>query len=105
LTITDSHHHDDITIPLDLSGCMTHFKHRLPTKKDMMSLQQYCLTQGDTPWNPSPFSEKVADVFYKQVIDRESYNANSMKLFPYDPSDTYENSIIGNLLFCHFVLK
>jgi hypothetical protein len=33
-------------------------------------------------------------VFYKQVIDTESYNANSMKLFPYDPSDTYENSII-----------
>jgi hypothetical protein len=35
------------------------------------------LTQGDTPWNPSSFSDQVADVFYKQVIDTESYNANS----------------------------
>jgi hypothetical protein len=36
-------------------------------------------------------------VFYKQVIDidTESYNANSMKLFPYDPSGTYEYNIIG----------
>jgi hypothetical protein len=31
-------------------------------------------------------------VFYKQVIDKESYNANSVKLFPYDTSDNYENS-------------
>jgi hypothetical protein len=61
------------------------------------------LAQGDTPWNPSTFTDQVADVFYKQVIDTESYNANSMKLFPYDPSDIYENSIIENpavLSFC-----
>jgi hypothetical protein len=95
LTITDSNHHDDVTISLELAVCMVHFNHRLPAKEDMMSLQQYCLTQGDTPWNPSTFTDQVADVFYKQVIDTESYNANSMKLFPYDPSDTYENSIIG----------
>jgi hypothetical protein len=103
LTITDSHHHDDITIPLELAGCMVHFKHRLPTKEEFTSLHQYCLTQGDTPWNPSAFSDQVADVFYKQVIDMESYNANSMKLFPYDPSDTYENIINGKpaiLTFC-----
>jgi hypothetical protein len=56
----------------------------------MMSLQQYCFTQGDTPWNPSTFTDQVADVFYKQVIDTGSYNANSMKLFPCDPSDTFE---------------
>jgi hypothetical protein len=87
LTITDSNHHDDITIPLELAGCMVHFKHRLPTKEDIMSLQQYCLKQGDIPWNPSTFTDQVADVFYKQVIDTESYNANSMKLFPYDPSE------------------
>jgi hypothetical protein len=95
LTITDGNHHDDVTIPLDLAGCIVHFKHRLPTKEDMTSLQQYCLTQGDTPWNRTTFTYQVADVFYKQVIDTESYNANSMKLFPYDPSDTYENSMIG----------
>jgi hypothetical protein len=27
------------------------------------------LTQGDTPWNPSSFSDKVADKFHQQVID------------------------------------
>jgi hypothetical protein len=83
---------------------MVHFKHRLPTKEDIMSLQQYCLTQGDAPWNPSAFTDKVADVFYKQVIDMESYNANSVKLFPNDPYDTYENrGVVGkpaNLTFC-----
>jgi hypothetical protein len=49
LTITSSNHHDDITIPLELAGCMVHFKHCLPIKKDFISLQQYCLKQGDTP--------------------------------------------------------
>jgi hypothetical protein len=42
-------------------------------------------------------------VFYKQVIETESYNANSMKFFPYDTSDTYENNIFGKpdiLAFC-----
>jgi hypothetical protein len=98
LTITDNNHHDEVNIPLDLDGCMVHFKHRLPTKENIMSLQQYCMTQGDTPWNPSTFTDQVVDVF-----DTESNNANSMKLFPYDPSDTYENSIIGKpaiLSFC-----
>jgi hypothetical protein len=82
LTITDKNHHDDVTIPLELAGCMVHFKHRLPSKENMMSLQQYCLTQEDTTWNPYTFTDQVADVFYKQVIDTdtESYNANSMKL-------------------------
>jgi hypothetical protein len=48
------------------------------------------LTQGDTPWNPSTFTDQVVDVF-----DTESSNANIMKLIPYDASDIYENSIIG----------
>jgi hypothetical protein len=26
LTITDNNHHDDVTIPLELAGCMVHFK-------------------------------------------------------------------------------
>jgi hypothetical protein len=38
MIITESHHHDDITIPLELAGCMIHFKHRLPTKEEIMSL-------------------------------------------------------------------
>jgi hypothetical protein len=29
------------------------------------------MTQGDTPWNPSSFSDQVADKFYQQVIDNE----------------------------------
>jgi hypothetical protein len=40
---------DVLTIPLDLSGCMVHFKHRLPTAEEIASLKQYCLTQGDVP--------------------------------------------------------
>jgi hypothetical protein len=70
LTITDSNHHDDITIPLDLSACMVNFKHRFPTKEDFKSLQQYCLTQGDTSWNPSTFTAQVADVFYNKSLTR-----------------------------------
>jgi hypothetical protein len=38
MTITDSNHHDDIIIALELAGCMVHLKHRLPTKEDIMSL-------------------------------------------------------------------
>jgi hypothetical protein len=43
---------------------MVHFKHRLPTAEDMSSLKQYCLTHGDAPWNPSSFSDQMADKFY-----------------------------------------
>jgi hypothetical protein len=68
----DTNHHDDITIPLELAGCMIHFKPRLPTKEEIMSLQQYCLTQGDAPWNPSSLLDQVADMFHKKVIDTES---------------------------------
>jgi hypothetical protein len=42
-------------------------------------------------------------MFYKQVIDIESYNPNSMKLFSYVPSHSYKNGIIGkpeSLTFC-----
>jgi hypothetical protein len=38
LTVTDSNHHDDIIIPLHLAGCMIHFKHRLQTKGEILSL-------------------------------------------------------------------
>jgi hypothetical protein len=52
---------------------------------------------------PTSFFDQVSDVLYKQVIDTESYNPNSMTLFPYDPSDNHENSINGvsaNLTLC-----
>jgi hypothetical protein len=41
------------------------------------------LIQGDTPWNPSSFSDQVADKFYQQVIDNEQKNSLNTK---YDDS-------------------
>ena len=95
MKIVNDNNHDEVIVPLDLAGCMVHFKHRLPTKEEFTSLKQFCLTQGDTVWNPSSFSDQVADEFYKQVIDTESYNANSLKLFPYDPTDEQDNNLLG----------
>jgi hypothetical protein len=60
-----------LVVPLEFAGYMIHFQHRLPTTEEINSLKQYCLTQGDTPWNPSSFSDQVADKFYQQVIDNE----------------------------------
>jgi hypothetical protein len=45
-----------LVVPLYLAGCMIHFKHRLQTSEEINSFKQYCLIQGDTPWNPSSFS-------------------------------------------------
>jgi hypothetical protein len=67
-----------LVITLELAGCMIHFKHRLPNTKEINSLKQYCLTQGDTPWNPSSFSDQVADKSYQQVIDNEQKEKNSL---------------------------
>jgi hypothetical protein len=58
-----------LVIPLELAGCMIHFKHRLPTTEEINSLKQYCLTQGVAPWNPSSFSDQVAEKFiYRSLI-------------------------------------
>jgi hypothetical protein len=38
-----------LVVPLELAGCMIHFKHRIPTTEEINSLKQYCLRQGDTP--------------------------------------------------------
>jgi hypothetical protein len=35
-----------LVIPLDLAGCMIHFKHQLPTTEEINSLKQYFLTHG-----------------------------------------------------------
>jgi hypothetical protein len=69
------------------------------------------LTQGDTPWNPSSFSDPVADKFYQQVIDNEqksSLNSKSdhssdikvdtveqdiHKLSYFDPSDAHDTNV------------
>jgi hypothetical protein len=109
-----------LVIPLELAGCMIHFKQRFPTTEAINSLKQYCLTQGDTPWNPSSFSDQVTDKFYQQVIDNEQKNSlntksdNSSdikvdlveqdipKLSYFDPSDAYDTNVKGkyaNLVF------
>jgi hypothetical protein len=72
------------------------------------------LTQGDTPWNPSSFSDQVADKFYQQVIDNEQKNSLNTKSdyssdikvdlieqdipkFSYfDPSDAHDTNVKGN---------
>jgi hypothetical protein len=77
IKISDCTNQNDIAIHLDLAGCMIHFRHRLPTKEEFTGLKQFCLTKGDTPWNPSSFSDQVAYKFCKQVVDTASYNASS----------------------------
>jgi hypothetical protein len=67
-----------LVVPLELAGCMIHFKHRLSTTEEINSLKQYCITQGDTPWNPSSFSGQVADNFYQQVIIIDNEQKNSL---------------------------
>jgi hypothetical protein len=66
------------------------------------------LTQGDTLWNPSSFSDQVAEKKYQQVIDHEQKNSLNTKseyssdnnvdlvekdipkLSYFDPSDAHE---------------
>jgi hypothetical protein len=76
-----------LVIPLELPSFMSHFEHRLPTTDEVNSLKQYCSTQGDTPWNPSSFSNQVADKLIQQVIDNEqnrNFNTKSEYFFEID---------------------
>jgi hypothetical protein len=100
-----------LVVPLELSGCMIHFKNQLPTTEEINSLKQYCLTQGDTPWNTSSFSDQVADKLYQQVIDNEQKNSLNTKsdyysdikvdliekgipkLSYFDPSDAHDTNV------------
>jgi hypothetical protein len=68
-----------LAIHLELAGCMIHFKHRSPTTEKVNSLKQYCLTQGNTCWNSSSFSDQVSDKFYQRVIDNEQKNSLNTK--------------------------
>jgi hypothetical protein len=72
---------NSLVISLELAGCMIHFKYRLTASEEVNSLNQYCLTQGDNPWNPSSFSDQVADKFYQQIIDHEQKNSLNTKFF------------------------
>jgi hypothetical protein len=71
IIVQDNNSSDAITIPLDLARCMIHFRHRLPTIENISTINQYCLKHGDGPWNPSSFSDQVADKFHQRVIDTE----------------------------------
>ena len=93
---------ESLTVPFALAGCMVHFKHRIPTSEEFGSPKQYCLTQGETLWNPSSFSDQVADKFYQLVIAHEKHNANinskkdSVRKDPpqlkfFDPSNAAQN--------------
>jgi hypothetical protein len=112
-----------LVIPLELKRCMIHFEYRLPTTEEINSLKKYCLTQGDSPWNPSSFSDQVADTFYQQVIDNEqkstlntkSYHSSNINIDlaeqdipklsyfdPFDPYDAHDTNVKGkheNLVF------
>jgi hypothetical protein len=109
-----------LVVLLELAGYMIHFKHRLPTTEEINSLEQYYLTQADTPWNTSSFSDQVADKFYQQVIDNEQKNSLNTesdhssgikvdlveqgipKLSYFDPSDAHDTNVKGkyaNLVF------
>jgi hypothetical protein len=78
------------------------------------------LTQGDTPWNPSSFSDQVADKCSQQVIDNEQKNSLNTKsdyssdnnvdlveqdipkLSYFDPSGAHDTNVKGkhaNLVF------
>jgi hypothetical protein len=94
---------------------MIHFKHRLPTAEEIAYLKQYCLTQGDVPWNPPSFSDQIADKFYHQVIETENYDIplgtiskdppvtaldkvsqqNRQKMPIFDPADLQMNNVNG----------
>jgi hypothetical protein len=48
-------------------------------QKEFNSLKQYCLTPGNTPWNPLSFSDQIADKFYQQAIDDEQKSSLNTK--------------------------
>ncbi len=59
---------EDIRIPLQLNGCMSHFVTRLPTKQEMNSCQWLVLTD-DAEWDPysSKFNEDEYDALSRSV--------------------------------------
>jgi hypothetical protein len=64
---------------LELADFMIHFNHQLPTIVEINSFKQYCLTQGNIPWNLSSFSDQNEYKFYQQVIDNEQKNSLNTK--------------------------
>jgi hypothetical protein len=70
MIIKDNNHIDILTIPLDLAGCMVHFKHRLPTVEDMSSPKQYCLTHIISE---ICFHVKICEILYSKILSLKSY--------------------------------
>ena len=65
-----------LTIPLDLVGCVVHFKHRLPTTEEITSLETILLmSRRYTMQSHHHSSDQATDKFYQQVTDTENYNA------------------------------
>jgi hypothetical protein len=64
------------------------------------------LTQGDTPWSPSSFSDQVADKFYQYIIEGENYNARNEVTHPkltfFDISDLRETHLKGKTVHLIF---
>jgi hypothetical protein len=58
-------------VPLELANCMIHFKSRLPNDEEVKSLKQYCLTKGESTWNPLAFSDQVVDKNYHKVLGKK----------------------------------
>jgi hypothetical protein len=67
-----------------------------------------CLTQCDTPCNPSSFSDQFLNRFYQQCIRLEKYIASlnsisnseekpgkSSQLFHFEPSEKFKNNVQG----------
>jgi hypothetical protein len=81
---------------------MIHFLKLFHTTQEVNSLQQYFLAQGDTPWNPSSFSDQVADKFHQQVIDNEQQNnLNTKSSYSSDIKVDLENK---EFLSCHTLI-
>jgi hypothetical protein len=57
-----------LLVSLKLADCVAHFKHRSPTTEEVNSFKQYCLTQGDTPWNLSSFSDQFENIFINSSL-------------------------------------
>jgi hypothetical protein len=59
---------EDIRIPLQLNGCMSHFVTRLPTRQEMSSCQWLVLT-SDAEWDPysSKFNDDENDALSRSV--------------------------------------
>jgi hypothetical protein len=68
---------ESLVVPLELSSCMIHFKHQLPNDEGVNSLKQYCLSKGESPWNPLAFSDQIVDNYHRRFLgEKKKVNIN-----------------------------